>query len=1005
MGSSQLRPGQEGSTVTDETDSRSVWGSLLPSPSTTLLNSMLDSPRADSESASSAQGSRLPGEGLLGANALKEPSGSDKPLADAELRKSKIRRNSRQQFESSIRLAGWKGRSGGTRSEAEMGPASKKEFPIRLAGRKGRSGGTRSEAEMGPASKKDSKLVGNSKLRASKSQTGRKAEVRSVAISPGFPSQFVPKRAFLSRFISFRARKKIHFASLALLFLSGVGVAAVAGLRLSSFVNGVSPAQVLHHQMHDLSIEDGKFNRARLQALSTDPFDLDTLHRQARNASEQGQLTLKKIARTKQFAAQAAVVDQALRDQVIDMEQFFAAAQSGDFDTAMRMAASTGKWRAENLETAKDKLDRAIDGLPKPSPTLDLFALGAGLLTAAFAASSLARRLVNAQTLTPGLDAMLRATADAHVALDGDGRIVAASHSVRVLTDREPSQLLGEHSHTLVPLSEREALEQARLMATSTGKMQVLTIEIVNAGARRQFRASVVKVEGWDGVVMIFAERTAENALETELITKAFHDSLTGLANRSLFRTRVQTAIDNRKRIDGIVTVLFLDLDGFKNINDSLGHDAGDELIKEVAFRLTTLLRPGDTLARLGGDEFGLLLVDPRPKFGQLIAERILGVTSQPIRLHHRQVSVGVSIGLAEARNGDSVEDLLRNADTAMYAAKENGKNRVEQFRTEMFTEAVKRLEIDADLRLAVDAGQLQLHYQPVIDLQTGEMHSVEALMRWKHPVRGMVPPSVFIPIAEESGSIVELGRWALQTAIAFAATLPNTRQTPSGPERNVKGDGIGRDSSKVVPRPDSPKIVPSPDSPKIVPSPDSPKIVPSPDAEQGRLGVRVNVNLSARQLDDASLVELIAHELALHKVDPQRLVLEVTESVVVNQIDQAVSRLNEFKSLGCGLALDDFGTGYSSLSHLKRMPIDILKIDRAFVTDIGQVSDDSFIQAIIDLGKTLGMKTVAEGIETQQQLDWLRGAGCSSGQGFYLAKPMSDSDLRLAFVGEHEPA
>jgi diguanylate cyclase (GGDEF)-like protein len=813
---------------------------------------------------------------------------------------------------------------------------------------------------VGPSTSVDSKPR---KMRKAGARKGRR-----VMVDQASPAQFVPKRAFLSRFISFRARKKIHFASLALLFFSGVGVAGIAGTHLSAFVNGASPAQRLHHQMHDLSIEAGKFNQARLQALSTDPFDLETLHKQARSASERGQVSLKKIAQHKQFAAQAAVVDQALRDQVIDMEQFFAAAQSGDFDTAMRMAASTGKWRAENLEAAKDKLDSAIDRLTPPNPTLHLLAVGAGLVTAAFAASSLARRVVNAQTLTPGLDAMLRATADAHVALDGDGRIVAASNSVRVLTDREPSQLLGEHSQALVPLSEREALERARLLATSTGKMQVLTIEIVNAGARRQFRASVVKVEGWDGVVMIFAERTAENALEAELITKAFHDSLTGLANRALFRTRVQTAIDNRKRVDGIVTVLFLDLDGFKNINDSLGHDAGDELINEVAFRLTTLLRPGDTLARLGGDEFGLLLVDPRPKFGQLIAERILGVTAQPIRLHHRQVSVGVSIGLAEARNGDSVEDLLRNADTAMYAAKENGKNRVERFRTEMFTEAVKRLEIDADLRLAIDAGQLQLHYQPVIDLQTGEMHSVEALMRWKHPVRGMVPPSVFIPIAEESGSIVELGRWALQTAIAFAATLPNTRETPSGQDRNFQSDGAGRE------------------------------FVPS------RLGVRVNVNLSARQLDDASLVELIAHELALYNVDPQRLVLEVTESVVVNQIDQAVSRLNEFKSLGCGLALDDFGTGYSSLSHLKRMPIDILKIDRAFVTDIGQVSDDSFIQAIIDLGKTLGMKTVAEGIETQQQLDWLRGAGCSSGQGFYLAKPMSDNDLRSAFVVEHEP-
>jgi diguanylate cyclase (GGDEF)-like protein len=978
MGSSHLRPRQEGTTIKTEADSRSVWGSLLPTPSATLLNSMLESPRVDSEFGRTAQGSNLPGEGLPGANALKGPSGSDKPLADAELGKSKKQRNSGQQRKSPIRLAGWKGRPGGTRSGAEMGLANRKE----------------------------SKTVGNSKQKVSTSQTGRSAEVSSVAVTQGFPTQFVPKRAFLSRFISFRARKKIHFASLALLLLSGVGMAAVAGAHLTAFVNGVSPAQILHHQMHDLSIEDGKFNHARLQALSTDPFDLDTLHKQARNAAEQSQLTLKKIAQTKQFAAQAAVVDQALRDQVIDMEQFFTAVQSGDFDTALRMAASTGKWRAENLEIAKDKLDRAIDGLPQPSPTRDLLALGAGLLAAAFAASSLARRLVNAQTLTPGLDAMLRATADAHVALDGDGRIVAASHSVRVLTDREPSQLLGEHSQTLVPLSEREALEKARLLATSTGKMQVLTIEIVNAGARRQFRASVVKVEGWDGVVMIFAERTAENALETELITKAFHDSLTGLANRSLFRTRVQTAIDNRKRNDGIVTVLFLDLDGFKNINDSLGHDAGDELIQEVAFRLTTLLRPGDTLARLGGDEFGLLLVDPRPKFGQLIAERILGVTAQPIRLHHRQVSVGVSIGLAEARNGDSVEDLLRNADTAMYAAKENGKNRVERFRTEMFTEAVKRLEIDADLRSAVDAGQLQLHYQPVIDLQTGDMHSVEALMRWKHPVRGMVPPSVFIPIAEESGSIVELGRWAIRTAIAFAATLPNTRLTPSGSESNFKGDGAGRDSSKIVPSPDS-SLLSGPISAPLRVPPEHPFRPASRigDSEQSRLGVRVNVNLSARQLDDAFLVELIAHELALHKVDPRRLVLEVTESVVVNQIDQAVSRLNEFKSLGCGLALDDFGTGYSSLSHLKRMPIDILKIDRAFVTDIGQVSDDSFIQAIIDLGKTLGMKTVAEGIETQQQLDWLRGAGCSSGQGFYLAKPMSDNDLRAAFLSVGELA
>ena len=738
-------------------------------------------------------------------------------------------------------------------------------------------------------------------------------------------------------------RRKVNAFVLSAVVVGGLGGTFISGREVSLFVSGESPKQRMRNAINDLVLDNGKFNEARLQALSSDPFDLGDLLLATRSASARSRQHLKRIERKGEFAKSVAIVDQALRDQTIDAEQYFDALLSADFDTGSRLASSSGKWRAEAVALATTNLKRAIHKLPDSTPNRSAIEMTISFLSAMAASATLAKKRINKHSAKPGLAAMLRATPDAHVAIDADGKIIAASDSIQLLTNRRKSVLIGRNSHELVPLSEREALDHARQQAFDTGDTQTLNIEIDSAGARRQFRSTVVRVDDWDGVVMVFAERTVENALEAELISKAFHDSLTGLANRGLFRTRVQAAIDLRKRNEGIVTVLFLDLDGFKNVNDSLGHDAGDELLNEVAFRLTTLLRPGDTLARLGGDEFALLLLDPRPKFGQLVADRILGVMAQPIRLRHRHVSVGASIGLAEAREADSVEDLLRNADTAMYAAKENGKNRVERFQPAMFAEAVKRLEIDADLRSAVENGHLFLHYQPVIDLKSGQMHSVEALMRWKHPQRGLVPPSVFIPIAEESGSIVELGRWALRTAIAFAATVP---------------------------------------------------------AEEA---LRVNVNLSARQLDDGNLVDIIATELALRNVNPERLVLEVTESVVVNEVDRAIARLQEFKDLGCLLALDDFGTGYSSLSHLKRMPIDILKIDRAFVTDIGQVADDSFVRAIIDLGQTLGMQTVAEGIETQGQLDWLRKAGCSSGQGFYLAKPMSDSDVRAA-LGVESP-
>jgi diguanylate cyclase (GGDEF)-like protein len=430
-----------------------------------------------------------------------------------------------------------------------------------------------------------------------------------------------------------------------------------------------------------------------------------------------------------------------------------------------------------------------------------------------------------------------------------------------------------------------------------------------------------------------------------ELVHQAFHDALTGLPNRALFRDRTQQALaraHNRRRRDvGRVAVLFLDLDDFKAVNDSLGHGAGDELLREVAARLTTTLRLEDTIARLGGDEFAVLLEDvPDARGAETTATRLLTALTDPIRLHpgDREVVARASIGVALSHGpDDTAEALLRDADAAMYAAKNGGRNRHRVFQPDMHERALERFALEGELRHAIESQELTLDYQPVLELATHRVVAVEALVRWRHPERGIVAPNDFIPTAEETGLIVPLGRWVLQNACRFAKTL------------------------------------------------------------QGRPGVSaeliMSVNLSPRQFHDPNLVDDVRQSIEDAGIDATTLVLEITESMLTADLDATAETLAQLKALGVRLAIDDFGTGYSTLSYLRRFPIDILKLDRELIAP-GSGPDAKLMKAIVGLGHSLELATVAEGIERPEQEAELRELGCQLGQGFLFARPMSAEDL-----------
>ena len=528
---------------------------------------------------------------------------------------------------------------------------------------------------------------------------------------------------------------------------------------------------------------------------------------------------------------------------------------------------------------------------------------------------------------------------------DAELRFSYFSEGIRAASGLEPAQLLGRRQ------LEGEAWEAApeALAAYHAGvqarqPFRDFTLGLLRPdGVRRYIRVSgepVFDAEGgFAGYRGIGRDVTQAMLSELKVQELARFDSLTGLPNRSMFLTELERAIARARRQGSAFAVCFIDLDRFKVINDTLGHSAGDELLCIMAGRLRAVLREADTVARLGGDEF-VVLVEGDASIAQLtgVAEKLLTAIAEPLTIHGCSFLVTGSIGLGVyPSDGEDAATLLKHADAAMYLAKDKGKNNIQFFTAELAELAARQFALETDLRLALQRGELALHYQPKIDVASGRMHSVEALVRWHHPTRGMVMPDDFIPLAEERGLMVPIGRWVVHAAC---------RQI-----REWRNAGL--------------------DAPPVA------------------------VNLSARQFATESLLDDIFDALVQHSLSPSDLEIELTEGVLMADPERATHVLQRLHTMGVRISIDDFGTGYSSLSYLKRFPARTVKIDRSFIAGLpGNGEDHAITQAVIAMAHSLGLGVVAEGVETEAQLKMLRELGCDEAQGFLLGHPVPGADL-----------
>ncbi len=534
---------------------------------------------------------------------------------------------------------------------------------------------------------------------------------------------------------------------------------------------------------------------------------------------------------------------------------------------------------------------------------------------------------------------------DVIMIVDPDGALRFASPASERTLGLKPEEINGRNLPELWMGEDGEKLRRflAEVAATPAGTVGPVELRI-ERGDKRYVVESVGSNLSEDpavqGLALNFRDISERKALEEQLRQLAFHDPLTLLANRNLFRDRVQHALTLAQCGQSSVAVMFLDLDNFKNINDSLGHDAGDRLLQAVAQRIVQTTRSSDTVARLGGDEFAVLLegIEARTDVERL-ADGLIEILDAPFSLDGREVRVAASIGIAFAAAEAGAEVLLSNADIAMYHAKAAGKNRHVTFQPQMQDLLRERLRLEADITRALANEEFFLEYQPIVDLGTRSLLGVEALVRWRHPEAGVLMPARFIQVLEECGQIVKLGRWVLKQACRDVCAWRG--------------------------------------------------------AVAGGAGLRLAVNISGRHLQHGELVQDVAQALSESGLEPGNLVIELTESTIMYNTDANLERFHRLKGLGVRLAIDDFGTGYSSLSYLHRFPIDILKIDRSFVSRLTN-SDNGpeLARAVITLGETLGLDTVAEGIELEPQVGALLALGCVAGQGFLFAKAGSLEQL-----------
>jgi diguanylate cyclase (GGDEF)-like protein/PAS domain S-box-containing protein len=537
-----------------------------------------------------------------------------------------------------------------------------------------------------------------------------------------------------------------------------------------------------------------------------------------------------------------------------------------------------------------------------------------------------------------------------------DGRWIQVNRSLCEMVGYREDELLSSTFHSITHEDDLPALlvQVNRLLEGSVKTFQLEQRYVHRTGHSVWALVSVTVVHNsqQESLDLIFQiqDITDRKRAEERLMYDAFHDVLTGLPNRALFMDHLKLSVERAKRRDHQrFAVLFLDLDRFKIINDSLGHMVGDQLLVGIARRLETCLRPGDTVARLGGDEFTVLLEDLKDTSEAIeVADRLQEELTLPFNLNGHEVFTTVSIGIALSTAGyDRAEEVLRDADTAMYRAKTLGKARHEVFDKAMHTRALNLLQLETDLRRAVERKEFFLHYQPIVSLENGMVHSFEALVRWQHPERGFISPIDFVSVAEETGLIIPIGEWVLEEACRQVKRWQE--QFPTYPP------------------------------------------------------LQISVNISGKQLMKSALIEQVSRVLKETGVEPRSLKLEITESIMMENIETAISVLNQLRALGVELSIDDFGTGYSSLSYLHRFPVSTLKIDRSFVSRMdGNNENAEIVRTIIMLARNLDMNVVAEGVETEEQVAQLRALKCEYAQGFLFSKPVDASHADHLLANDH---